>query len=124
MRLLPQTNCAVRLDCCSIDVAKHLAFMCMLALTREAVLTPPSPGVCVIRWCELHANGVEWRCAVVLRRQSTIKRDNRIMWYDSMQNAIKQTIIISEILDTRTRHLIQVCLAHLLQHQTACTKVT
>ena len=44
------------------------------------------------------------------RRQSTIKRDNRIMWYDSMQNAIKQTIIISEILDTRTRHLIQVCL--------------
>ena len=30
------------------------------------------------------------------------------MWYDSMQNAIKQTIIISEILDTRTRHLIQV----------------
>ena len=47
---------------------------------------------------------------MVLRRQSTIKRDNRIMWYDSMQNAIKQTIIISEILDTRTRHLIQVCL--------------
>ncbi|CAL5222099.1 g4408 [Coccomyxa viridis] len=43
----------------------------------------------------------------VLRRQSTIKRDDRIMWYDSMQNAIKQTIIISEILDTRTRHLIQ-----------------
>ena len=32
------------------------------------------------------------------------------MWYDSMQNAIKQTIIISEILDTRTRHLIQVCM--------------
>ena len=32
------------------------------------------------------------------------------MWYDSMQNAIKQTIIISEILDTRTRHLIQVSL--------------
>ena len=31
------------------------------------------------------------------------------MWYDSMQNAIKQTIIISEILDTRTRHLIQAC---------------
>ena len=46
--------------------------------------------------------------AEVLRRQSTIKRDDRIMWYDSMQNAIKQTIIISEILDTRTRHLIQV----------------
>ena len=33
------------------------------------------------------------------------------MWYDSMQNAIKQTIIISEILDTRTRHLIQVLFA-------------
>ena len=46
----------------------------------------------------------------MLRRQSTIKRDDRIMWYDSMQNAIKQTIIISEILDTRTRHLIQVSL--------------
>ena len=53
-----------------------------------------------------HRSGV--LCAVVLRRQSTIKRDSRIMWYDSMQNAIKQTIIISEILDTRTRHLIQV----------------
>jgi hypothetical protein len=54
---------------------------------------------------------------VVLRRQSTIKRDNRIMWYDSMQNAIKQTIIISEILDTRTRHLIQ---ASLTSHTSSC----
>ncbi|EIE23062.1 hypothetical protein COCSUDRAFT_584, partial [Coccomyxa subellipsoidea C-169] len=29
------------------------------------------------------------------------------MWYDTMATAVKQTIIISEILDTRTRHLIQ-----------------
>ena len=81
---------------------------------------PPPGKQCwcdVIRWSRLGANGVKWRCAVVLRRQSTIKRDNRIMWYDSMQNAIKQTIIISEILDTRTRHLIQVCLA---SHTSRC----
>ena len=30
------------------------------------------------------------------------------MWYDSMQKAIHQTVIISEILDSRTRHLISV----------------
>ena len=59
----------------------------------------------------------------MLRRQSTIKRDDRIMWYDSMQNAIKQTIIISEILDTRTRHLIQVSLfANVLASQSADVK--
>lgn len=31
-----------------------------------------------------------------------------MMWYDDMEGAVRQTIIISEILDTRTRHLIQV----------------
>ena len=30
------------------------------------------------------------------------------MWYDSMQNAVQRTVIISEILDSRTRHLISV----------------
>jgi hypothetical protein len=47
----------------------------------------------------------------MLRRQSTIKH-NQPMWYDTMLDAVKHTIIISEILDTRTRHLIQVRIAH------------
>ncbi len=46
--------------------------------------------------------------AALLRRQTTIRRGGRAMWYDSMEGAVRQTIIISEILDTRTRHLIQV----------------
>lgn len=56
--------------------------------------------------------GAEREClsAVALRRQSTMhKAKDRVqaMWYDTMVHAIKQTIIISEILDTRTRHLVQ-----------------
>jgi hypothetical protein len=45
--------------------------------------------------------------AAMLRRQSTIKHQ-QTMWYDTMEDAVKHTIIISEILDTRTRHLVQV----------------
>ena len=46
--------------------------------------------------------------AALLRRQTTMRREGRVMWYDNMEGAVRQTIIISEILDTRTRHLIQV----------------
>lgn len=35
------------------------------------------------------------------------KDGKQAMWYDTMATAVKQTIIISEILDTRTRHLVQ-----------------
>ncbi|KAK9903321.1 hypothetical protein WJX75_002746 [Coccomyxa subellipsoidea] len=45
---------------------------------------------------------------MALRRQSTMYKDGKqAMWYDTMATAVKQTIIISEILDTRTRHLVQ-----------------
>ncbi|BDA49994.1 Ion channel DMI1 [Coccomyxa sp. Obi] len=45
---------------------------------------------------------------MALRRQSTMYKSSiQAMWYDTMASAVKQTIIISEILDTRTRHLVQ-----------------
>jgi hypothetical protein len=46
--------------------------------------------------------------AAVLRRQTTAKREGQAAWYDDMRGAVRATTIISEILDTRTRHLIQV----------------
>ena len=47
------------------------------------------------------------RAAALLRRQTTRRREGQAAWYDDMRGAVRNTIIISEILDTRTRHLIQ-----------------
>ena len=63
-----------------------------------------------------------WGAAAMLRRQSTIKH-NQPMWYDTMLDAVKHTIIISEILDTRTRHLVQVALPPVYVHFLHSTSV-
>ena len=52
----------------------------------------------------------------VLRKNDSQGR----MWYDSMQNAVQRTVIISEILDSRTRHLISVHAPQLHRPDTWC----
>lgn len=43
-----------------------------------------------------------------MRRQKSMGATTRGAWYDEMAGAVNRTVIISEILDSRTRHLIQV----------------
>ena len=49
-------------------------------------------------------------CAAKRQTRALTRNHPSSVWSDNLQVAVKQTVIISEILDSRTRHLIQASL--------------